>query len=294
MIRTEITKIGDPFVLRVGARYYMYATSAPDGFGYFVSEDLVNWKEGGYCYSNSPWGENCFWAPEVYARGGRYSMIYTARWKKNHSLRIGVAVADRPEGPFIDLFPRPLFDFGYAVIDATLFHDDDGKDYLYFVRDCSENVIDGVHTSVIYASEIKSDLTELVGDVVKISEPDAAWEKELSSEWRWNEGPALWKKDGRYYLNYSVNCFDSRFYSVGCSEASSPLGKFEKYAENPILAYKENDYSGPGHNSFFTDEKGKLYTAFHIHTDYDKPSGDRRACIAEVEFDGAGKMKFRL
>ena len=30
MIRTNITGIGDPFILKNGDTYYMYATSAPD------------------------------------------------------------------------------------------------------------------------------------------------------------------------------------------------------------------------------------------------------------------------
>lgn len=86
----------------------------------------------------------------------------------------------------------------------------------------------------------------------------------------------------------------SREYSVGCAESTSPWGKFEKYEDNPILKYEKGEFSGPGHNCFFEGKDGKLYTAFHIHTDYDKPSGDRRACIAEVYFDEAGKMRFRL
>lgn len=66
MIRTEITGIGDPFILKDGDTYYMYATSAPDGFKYFTSKNLTDWTKGGYCYKDSPWGENNFWAPEVY------------------------------------------------------------------------------------------------------------------------------------------------------------------------------------------------------------------------------------
>ena len=60
MIRTNITEIGDPFILKHGDTYYMYATSASDGFRYFTSDNLIDWKEGGYCYRNSPWGENNF------------------------------------------------------------------------------------------------------------------------------------------------------------------------------------------------------------------------------------------
>ena len=39
-IVTEITHIGDPFVLLCGDTYYMYATSAPDGIKVFTATDL--------------------------------------------------------------------------------------------------------------------------------------------------------------------------------------------------------------------------------------------------------------
>ena len=41
---------------------------------------------------------------------------------------------------------------------------------------------------------------------------------------------------------------------------------------------------GAGHNAFFTGLDGQLYTAFHIQTNPDKPSGDRRTVIGKVEF----------
>lgn len=288
MIKTEITGIGDPFVLRCGEAYYMYATNAPDGFKCFYSENMRDWKDLGYCYRGS-WGENCFWAPEVYEHNGKYYLLFTARKKENHSLRIGLAVSDKPEGPFFDTENGPLFDFGYAAIDANVLFDDDNRAYMYYSRDCSENIIDGVHTSVIYGMEVNPDTLKPISEPIIISAPDIPWECEASNTWRWNEGPAVIKRNGIYYLNYSVNCYASREYSIGCSTSNTPLGKFVKYNE-PLLYYRENEFSGPGHNSFFTDPRGNLYTAFHIHTDYEKPSGNRRACIAPVHFDERGKM----
>jgi len=290
MIRTEIVGIGDPFVYTENGVYYLYATSSPKGFKCFTSRDLKNWKDEGLCYCESGWGENCFWAPEVYKYDGSYYLLYTARWAKNHSLRTGLAVADSPLGPFKDLKNGPLFDLGYATIDATFLFDE-GRNYLYFVRDCSENVIDGVHTSVIYGVEVDKTLTGFVGEPIVISAPTNAWERTIDPEWCWNEGPAVLKANGRYYLNFSVNCYDNRNYCVGCSEASAPLGPFAKYENNPILKYRENVFSGPGHNAFFRDFGGRLMTSFHIHTYYDKPSGDRRVCFAPVSFDGTGRMK---
>lgn len=286
MIKTAITGIGDPFILRAGDTYYMYATSAPDGFLYFSSTDLLNWKNCGYCFKAAGVTENCYWAPEVYEINGKYYMIYTARWAKNHSLRLWLAVADSPCGPFENVGNEPIFDYGYAVIDGSLFIDDNKQGYLYFSRDCSENIINGVHTSEIYCVKFSIESMKAVGEPVKLTTPDVEWETSHCADWKWNEAPAVLKRNGIYYLCYSVNCFDCREYSVGVAMSDKPMGKFIKYDKNPILKYKENEFSGPGHNCFFTDKDGRLMTAFHIHTDYDKPSGDRRACIAPVRFDG--------
>lgn len=288
LIRTNITGIGDPFILREGDTYYAYATSAADGFRYFVSKDLIRWSEGGYCYRNSSWAENCFWAPEVYKFGDRYYMLYTGRWKQNHSLRLGLAVSASPCGPFEDVKEGPLFDLGYAVIDGTLFAEGNAR-YLYFVRDCSENIVDGLHVSEIYGAPVGEDFSFLAPPV-RLTSPDVPWETARDPLWRWNEGPALLKHGGNYYLNYSVNCYSDPEYSIACAVAPTPLGPFVKDASNPVLRRREGDFSGPGHNSFFRDAEGYLCTAFHIHTDPLHPSGDRRMCIARAGFGETGKF----
>lgn len=288
MIRTEITNIGDPFILEDNGTYYLYATSAADGFKVWTSTNLKDWEDKGMCYQNSPWGESCFWAPEAYKYNGKYYLLFTATWKQNHSRRIGLAVADSPLGPFVDIKNGPLFDPGYSSIDASFLFDDDGKNYIYYVRECVENIVDGVNTSEIYGAEISSDLTTLLSEPVKLLTPSG---NELRpNSWNINEGPVLLKRNQRYYINYSADGYTSRYYCVCCAESDSPLGPFEKYANNPILHYNENDFSGPGHNAFFTGADGKLYTSFHIHTDYNNPTGDRRVCIARVDFDENGKM----
>ncbi len=289
MILSNVTGIGDPFVLRSGGVYYMYATSAPDGFRCFSSYDLENWTDLGRCYSGSPWGEDRFWAPEVYLRGGVCYMFYTAGWKKNHSLRIGLAVSESPAGPFLDVTGGPLFDCGCAAIDATVLFDGD-RAFLYFVRDCSENRVDGVFTSVICGVGLDSGLTSLYGDPVELCRPTLPWEFRPGDFRRWNEGPAVIRRNGRYYMTYSANCYADRRYCIGCAESLSPLGPFVKYADGPVLQASGREFSGPGHNSFFEDGDGRLMTAFHIHARPDRPGGDRRACFAPVLFDAGGRL----
>ena len=103
-------------------------------------------------------------------REGKYYMFYTAK-NQQDSLRIGLAVSEKPGGPFLDVKNEPLFDFGYAAIDANVLIDADGKKYLYYSRDCSENVVDGLKKSEIYGVPLSDDLLSVQGEAVKLLTP---------------------------------------------------------------------------------------------------------------------------
>ena len=289
-----IKNIGDPFVLRApGGKYYCYATSAVDGFKAWVSDDLVNWDEIGYIYrrNEDSWGVADFWAPEVIHYNGKFFMHYSARWRKNESLRIGVAIADNPDGPFLDAFNQPMFDFNYAAIDGHVFIDDDGGRYFYYSRDCSENIVDGRHESHLYVAKLNGDLTTFSDPPILLTVPEQDWEIRSGTEWRWNEGPFILKHKGLYYLMYSANFYASRDYSVGYATGESPLGPFKKAAHNPILSSPNAEISGPGHNSVTTSPNGReLMIVYHVHTDPQHPSGDRQVCIDRMGFRDDGSM----
>jgi len=288
----SIKNIGDPFVLRTpDGTYYCYATSAPDGFKAWFSTDLVHWTDIGHVYKrgDDSWGESDFWAPEVVLHDGKYFMHYSARWGKNQSLRIGVAMADSPAGPFLDVFNRPMFDFGYAAIDGHILIEDDGHKYLYYARDCSENIIDGRHESHLYVVELNDDLISLKGEPLLLTRPEQDGELRSGPEWFWNEGPFVLKHSGKYYLMYSANCYAGRDYSVGYAISESPTGPFIKAEHNPVLFTTIPEISGPGHNSVTTSPDGsELFIVYHIHTDPQKPSGDRQVCIDRMGFHENG------
>ena len=288
LIRTNVENIGDPFIVWDGKRYYMYATGFDcDGFKVRVSDNLKEWETLGVCLdlSNS-WAYQDFWAPEVVYHNGKYVMHYSARRKTDKSLRIGVAVADYPQGPFID--QGVMFDFGYAAIDGHVFIDEDGERYFYYSKDCSENFVDGVHTSQIYVVKLNEDLTKVVSEPVFLFGATEEFEcKYYKPDWRWNEGPFMLKKDGKYYLTYSGNCYGTKEYCVCLAISDKPDGEFKKVG--PILTYEavKEDFSGPGHNAFFKDKDGKLKMTFHIHTYKDQPSQNRKACVCDAELKEA-------
>lgn len=64
LIKTEITNIGNPFLLNDDGTYYMYATSAGDGFLVWKGTELTNLTLVRHCMTKpDTYGENCFCAP---------------------------------------------------------------------------------------------------------------------------------------------------------------------------------------------------------------------------------------
>jgi len=246
----------DPAVFRFGEKFYLYSTNAENVV--YVSEDLVNWKKGPAILPEKFKGA---WAPEVYHHepDGKYYLYYTLKYK------IGVAVADSPEGPFEDL--------GFLAIpgiDAHLFKDDDGKLYLYFT-----------HTPAftMYCLPMRTP-TEPGGPVTKCFEVSADWERKGHAI---NEGPWMFKKDGTYYLFYSGGDGQTEFYSIGYAGAPGPLGPFKKFEGNPVI--KGNDkIFGPGHGSFIADRKGQWWHVYHQKTGTEK-GWKRILCLDPLRID---------
>lgn len=100
--------VADPCVFKSGNVYYLTGTSTADkGFEYYTSTDLKNWTRRGMLYE--PKGEayvgaNCFWAPEVRMYKGRYYLTFSCYSPKYKSLITCLAVSDKPEGEYKDIY----------------------------------------------------------------------------------------------------------------------------------------------------------------------------------------------
>lgn len=308
--------LGDPFILHASSgKYYMYGTSEATGFRTYSSDDLVHWKNEGQVYTGATeksWAANSFWAPEVYERNGKYYMFFSANWKQNptnekENFRIGVAVADKPTGPFIELSDQPIFDPGYPIIDANVYFDkESGKAYLYYSRCCykhpvksdvadwakKEKIFKEVEESWVYGVEIKPDFSGVIGQPVlllqpptKMTDKQAEWEsrsvtsKEVNR--RWTEGSYLIKKNDTYYIMYSANFFGGKNYAVGYATSKSPLGPFVKAANNPVLQKNIDsggDVTGTGHNMVLELPNGQMYCVYHGRTN---KTGDERVVFID-------------
>jgi beta-xylosidase len=288
-----VQNAADPMVLKTDDAYYCYATSSSRGFLAWRSTNLVDWEPLGIVFNAmrpGQWASADFWAPEVVAHNGKYYLYYSGRWMANGSLRIGVAISDSPAGPFSDALGRPLFDQGYAAIDAHVFSDSDGQNYLYYSRDCSENTVNGNNESHIYGALLADDLLSLAGEPVLLAQPEQAWED--TGSWHWNEAPFVIKHDNAYYLLYSANHFAMRSYSVGYAVSPTPLGLFVKYDHNPVLYAppEQAEVSGPGHLCVTSSRSGDLYAVYHVHIDSAAGGGARQLAIDQLGFRADGSL----
>jgi beta-xylosidase len=307
---------GDPFILRASdGKSYMYGTSGENGFRTYSSDDMVHWKDEGLVYRGATpesWTIDCFWAPEVYERNGKYYLFFSANWKENptHELenfRIGVAVSDKPTGPFKEMYDRPVFDPGYPIIDANLYFDDEnGKVYMYYSRCCYKHPVeseiadrargkgwfDEVEESWIYGVEIQPDFSDVIGEPVLLLRPPVMLD-DKQAEWesrsvtanevnrRWTEGSYLIKKSDMYYMMYSANFFGGQYYAVGYATSTNPLGPFKKAENNPVLqknTEKGGDVTGTGHNMVLTLPDGQMYCVYHGRT---TKTGDERVVFID-------------
>ena len=296
---------GDPYILNASdGKFYMYGTTGNlDGFKVFSSDNLVDWQDEGQIYQGATeesWTVDCFWAPEVYERHGKFYLFFSANWKENpnneeENFRIGVAVSDSPTGAFKELHDRPIFDPGYPIIDANLYFDDaNEKVYLYYSRCCykhpveseianlarANNWYDEIEESWIYGVEISPDFSEVIGEPVLLLRPPVALD-DTQAEWesrsvmaqeinrRWTEGSYLIEKDGVFYMMYSANFFGGQYYAVGYATADNPLGPFTKAENNPVLQKNTDEggtVTGTGHNMILTLNNGDMYCVYHGRT----------------------------
>lgn len=260
-----IDEIGpaDPHVIFFEGRYYLYPTGGNTCYHVYYSDDLVHWTKGPKVFEPN---DRNVWAPDVFRdpNDGRFYLYYTV------NMRIGVAVADRPDGKFIDHAT-----FFRNAIDAHMFRDDDGRYYLYYVQ------LPGFR---IHVQRMRTPL-ERQGEPVEILRPTEPWEMVRGAV---TEGPWMLKHKGLYYLLYSGTGADSLDYAIGYATATSPMGPFHKHPGNPIV-HRTDTAFGPGHGCVVIDGAGKLWSVYHQQKD-DTARWNRFICIDPLWFDDQGVL----
>ena len=111
---------------------------------------------------------------------------------------------------------------------------------------------------------------------------EETWKKAVSGTWckeGWldeggiNEGPFMWKTNGRYFYMYSPLGYASQNYDARQSIGSSPLGPFKKLPAMPgaVMSRGFGDYineymSGTGHHAM-VEVDGELFCIYYAHAD---------------------------
>ncbi len=265
--RSTTIGIGDPTVISHKNTFYMYVTGDNQRYNAHVSLDLVNWQKGPVVFETN---ENGLWAPDVFydLYEKKFYLYYTVNG------RIGVAVADTPDGSFQD---KGVLVSG--AIDAHMYLDKDGRYYLYYATYPS------LH---IYVQEMTGPTVLKKTPPIKLLEPSEPWETENI---RVTEAPWMLMHEGRYYLLYSGGGSNSMDYAMGYATADNPLGPFEKYPGNPIMK-KDKGVFGPGHGSVIRDSAQQMWLVYHQKFS-DKRDWMRFIALDPLWFDETGVLHGR-
>lgn len=272
----------DPSVVKIGDTYWASATTSNwfPAYPLLKSKDLVNWQQEGYVFNNLPsWADYYFWAPEISYENGKVYIYYSAH-KKDGNLCVGIASADKPEGPYRD--HGPIICQPVGSIDAFPMRDENGKLYMIWKEDGNSV---GKPTP-IWAQQLNEERTALVGEKKEIFRNDKEWEGNLV------EGVSMIKRGDYYYAFYAAAgcCGRECTYQSGVARSKNLLGPWEKYSNNPVLTHDE-EWKCPGHGTPI-EKDGKYYFLYHA---YDKESSvytGREGMLIEFKFTPDGWIEF--
>ena len=244
--------LADPHVFFEDDTYYIVGTTDRDNsvIDCYSTKDFVTYTRHMAIYdpdNYDGWEHDTdpqVFAPEVYCFDGVYYMYYSAH-DKDGIRRNSVVVSSNPLGPYVPLqndkvdgLTTPVFldkNQNFAVLDITVFVDDDGQMYMYYSVSCNENQhIVGVKLKSPYEADWDTYTTIVVPGTLNSSNAvlkPLSWEM-LRDGRPIAEAPYVVKSNGKYYMTYSVNgCWD-KFYSVCYAVSDSPLGVYEKPYES--------------------------------------------------------------
>lgn len=243
----------------------------------FSTTDMVNWTHHGSPLSLKTfgWATKDAWAGQCIYRNGKFYW-YVPVNAKGLGMSIGVAVSDRPTGPFVDALGKPLVHSGNGDIDPTVFIDDDGQAYLYWGNPYLKYV--KLNEDMIsYSGEVVT--VPLLKEGFHVRYKDA--DKRPSA---YEEGPWLYKRKGLYYLLYPAGGVPEH---IAYSTAIGPTGPW-KYRDTVMRVIQKGGAftNHPG----VIDYKGKSYFFYHNGA---LPGGGgftRSVCVDEFQYNPDGTI----
>lgn len=240
-----------------------------------------------------PWAGRQMWDTDAAFRDGKYYLYFPAK-DKNDIFRIGVAVSERPEGPFV---PEPHPITGSYSIDPCLFPDE-GEHYMYFgglwggqlqryrdnkAQECGQEPADdqpALGARVALMSEDMLGFAEEPREIVILDEKGEPL-KAGDHERRFFEASWMHRYRGKYYFSWSTGNTHLLCYATG----DNPYGPFtyQGVILTPVVGWTTHHC--------ITEFKGKWYLFHHDSV----PSGGRTWLrslkVVELEYDDQGRIK---
>ena len=246
----------------------------------FSSEDLVNWTDHGVILDQKdvPWGNPegySMWAPDCVEKDGKYYFYFPNASKVGRGFAVGVAIADRPEGPYI---PQPEPIEGINGIDPCVLQASDGNAYIFWGNG--------------RCAKLDPSMTKLAEDNPKTTMKWGNREMEMVGvnclqglPSRQAEGPFAFEYNGNFYLTYPYVQENTEV--LGYAMSKNPMGPYEY--KGIIMARSQNE-CWTNHHSF-VNYKGQWYLFYH-HNDY-SPNFDKNRSVRvdKVRFNPDGTIE---
>lgn len=246
----------------------------------FSSENLTDWTDHGVIVTQNkvPWvrpDSYSMWAPDCIERNGKYYFYFPSAPKDGRGFGVGVAIADRPEGPFI-CEPEPIK--GINGIDPCVLQASDGNAYIFW--------------GAGRCAKLKPNMKELADDTPKekVKWGNREFEmlgvnclKDLPS--RQAEGPFAFEANGWYYLTYPYVRENTEV--LGYAMSKNPMGPYEY--KGLIMPEHENG-CWTNHHSII-NYKGQWYLFYHQNAFSPRDDKRRSVQIDKLYFNPDGTIK---
>lgn len=303
--------MADPSANVFNGRVYIYPShdwdsgaAEDDDGGHFEMKDyhvfsLDNIEEGEVtdhgcilALDQVPWGGRQMWDNDVVEKDGKYYLIYSCK-DKNDVFHLGVAIADRPEGPFV---PQPDPIRGSYSIDPCVFKDDDGQIYVYFggiwggqlqwYRD--NKMLKAEHLPEGKEPALPGRVARLTDDCLQFAEPSKPvliLDKDghpltADDPHRFFEASWMHKYQGKYYYSYSTGDSHLLCYATG----DNPCGPFtyQGVILDPVVGWTT-------HHSII-EFKGHWYLFYHDCVPSNDVTWLRSMKVQELYYDEDGNI----
>lgn len=298
----KLTYGGDPSVMVDGETLYLYVghdVAANESYVIpeylcYSTKDMVTWNYEGVVLkmSDVSWAEkNSAWAGQVAKHGGKYYFYYCSWNSKDKGKQsIGVAVADKPTGPFVDI-GKALVNGSFTANQSSDWNDIDPTVWIEKDAQGVEHRYLSWGNSKLFVCELNEDMTSVKdynGDGQITFGTDV---KEKAAPKSYTEAPWLYRrkdKDGNYYGDYYL------FYAYRWREqmAYATTGSLMEgtFTFGDVLMLPTAT-SNTNHMAVF-DFLGKTWFIYH-NGSLPHGSGFRRvACIEELKFNEDGSIQF--